>query len=61
MLKLRPVSILMPRWLTPVHILVASTVLALLLEFLLPNAGLSVSFAHLGGFIGSVALFVCAA
>jgi hypothetical protein len=59
MLKLRPVSTPMPRWLTPVRILVAFIVLALLLEFLLPNADLSVSFAHLGGFIGSVALFVC--
>jgi hypothetical protein len=59
MLKLRPVSTLMPRWLTPVRILGAFIVLALLLEFLIPNAGLSASVAHLGGFIGSVALFVC--
>jgi hypothetical protein len=59
MLKLRPVSTLMPRWLTPVRILGAFIVLALLLEFLIPNAGLSASVAHLGGFIGSVVLFVC--
>lgn len=57
--KLTPITALTPRWLTPFYILAAFVVLVLLIEFLMPNAGLSVSVAHLGGSIGSVALILC--
>jgi hypothetical protein len=43
-------------WFTPLHILAAIAALALLIEFLLPNLSTSISAAHLGGFIGSIAL-----
>ncbi|HXR25727.1 MAG TPA: hypothetical protein VN742_10235, partial [Candidatus Binataceae bacterium] len=59
MLELKPVAALIPRWLTPFRILAIFFVLQLLIEFLWPNAGLSVSVAHLGGFIGSAALILC--
>lgn len=55
----KSVTALIPSWLTSFRILVASIVLLFLLEFLWPNADLSVSVAHLGGLIGSVALILC--
>jgi hypothetical protein len=55
----KSVTALIPSWLTCFRILVASIVLLFLLEFLWPNADLSISAAHLGVLIGSVALILC--